>query len=185
MTVEIINNARTHVNTLDLLIDDDVLIGSKLPSALPTFLGSMQGEGLVGEEEQPESSRQEGAPEDLATFCSSEDQAMMQDCYSKIVEKLSLANHTMVLQVGGCTQLDFYTVSRTDFVPVSHWIHFCSYRLRERGYVRTSSIKNDTLYQTEQNNSIPQCVHVTCYISYGQKESHITRQFLMILNNHP
>lgn len=28
-----------------------------------------------------------------------EDQAMMQDCYSKIVEKLSAANPTMVLQV--------------------------------------------------------------------------------------
>ncbi|TKS92475.1 Serine/threonine-protein kinase SMG1 [Collichthys lucidus] len=73
--------------------------GSKLPSALPTFLGSMQGEGLVEEEEQPDSSRQEGAPEELATFCSSQDQAMMQDCYSKIVEKLSFANPTMVLQV--------------------------------------------------------------------------------------
>uniref|UniRef100_A0AAQ6IR98 non-specific serine/threonine protein kinase n=1 Tax=Anabas testudineus TaxID=64144 RepID=A0AAQ6IR98_ANATE len=71
--------------------------GSKLPSALPTFLGSMQGEGLGGEEEeQPESG---GAPEELANFCSSQDQAMMQDCYSKIVEKLSLANPTMVLQV--------------------------------------------------------------------------------------
>uniref|UniRef100_A0A665V5R4 non-specific serine/threonine protein kinase n=1 Tax=Echeneis naucrates TaxID=173247 RepID=A0A665V5R4_ECHNA len=74
--------------------------GSKLPSALPTFLGSMQGEGLGGEEEeQPGSGGQEGDAEDLSTFCSSQDQAMMQDCYSKIVEKLSLANPTMVLQV--------------------------------------------------------------------------------------
>nr|XP_046270775.1 serine/threonine-protein kinase SMG1 isoform X2 [Scatophagus argus] len=72
--------------------------GSKLPSALPTFLGSMQGEGLV-EEEQPDSSEQGGAPEELAAFYSSQDQAMMQDCYSKIVEKLSFANPTMVLQV--------------------------------------------------------------------------------------
>ncbi|KAM7372511.1 hypothetical protein PAMP_009675 [Pampus punctatissimus] len=73
--------------------------GNKLPSALPTFLGRMQGDGLGGdEEEQPESSGQEGASEELAT-CSSQDQAMMQDCYSKIVEKLSLANPTMVLQV--------------------------------------------------------------------------------------
>lgn len=72
-----------------------------MPAALPTFLGSMQAEGLVGEEEeQPESSGQGGAPEELATFCSSQDQAMMQDCYSKIVEKLSFANPTMVLQVG-------------------------------------------------------------------------------------
>ncbi|KAK1877563.1 Serine/threonine-protein kinase SMG1 [Dissostichus eleginoides] len=74
--------------------------GSKLPSALPTFLGSMQGEGLVGgEEEQAESGAQGEASEELSTFCSSQDQAMMQDCYSKIVEKLSLANPTMVLQV--------------------------------------------------------------------------------------
>lgn len=66
----------------------------------------MQGEGLVEEEEeQPDSSRQGGAPEELATFCSSQDQAMMQDCYSKIVEKLSFANPTMVLQVGCCRQL--------------------------------------------------------------------------------
>ncbi|KAG8006642.1 Serine/threonine-protein kinase SMG1, partial [Nibea albiflora] len=72
--------------------------GIKLPSALPTFLGNMQGEGLVEEEEQPDSSGQGGAPEELATFCSSQDQAMMQDCYSKIVEKLSFANPTMVLQ---------------------------------------------------------------------------------------
>ena len=65
----------------------------------------MQGDGLGGEDEdeQPDSSGQGGAPEELAT-CSSQDQAMMQDCYSKIVEKLSLANPTMVLQVGGCTQ---------------------------------------------------------------------------------
>ncbi|XP_035470486.2 serine/threonine-protein kinase SMG1 isoform X2 [Scophthalmus maximus] len=74
--------------------------GSKLPSALPSFLGSMQGEDLGGEEEdQPEEVGQGGAPEELVTFCSSQDQAMMQDCYSKIVEKLSLANPTMVIQV--------------------------------------------------------------------------------------
>ncbi|KAM9392172.1 serine/threonine-protein kinase SMG1 [Pholidichthys leucotaenia] len=72
--------------------------GSKLPSALPTFLGSMQGEDLVGEEEQLEGSGQVGLSEELAT-CSSQDQAMMQDCYSKIVDKLSVANPTMVLQV--------------------------------------------------------------------------------------
>ncbi|KAF7654424.1 hypothetical protein LDENG_00070090 [Lucifuga dentata] len=70
--------------------------GSKLPSALPTFLGNMQGEE---EEEELESEEQEGAPEELPALCSSQDQAMMQDCYSKIVEKLSLANPTMVLQV--------------------------------------------------------------------------------------
>lgn len=82
----------------------NVLTGSKLPSALPTFLGSMQGEGLGGEEEeQPENGGQEGAADELPTFCSSQDQAMMQDCYSKIVEKLSVANATMVLQVRGIT----------------------------------------------------------------------------------
>ncbi|XP_074552097.1 serine/threonine-protein kinase SMG1 isoform X2 [Halichoeres trimaculatus] len=74
--------------------------GSKLPSALPTFLGSMQAEGLRGEmEEQLDNCGQGEAPEELATFCFTQDQAMMQDCYSKIVEKLSFANPTMVLQV--------------------------------------------------------------------------------------
>ncbi|XP_071393422.1 serine/threonine-protein kinase SMG1 [Centroberyx affinis] len=74
--------------------------GSKLPPALPTFLDNMQGEGLGEEDdEQPESSGQGGATEELAALCSSQDQAMMHDCYSKIVEKLSSANPTMVLQV--------------------------------------------------------------------------------------
>lgn len=59
----------------------------------------MQEEGMV-EEEQTESSGQGGAPEELATFYSTQDQAMMQDCYSKIVEKLSIAKPAMVLQVG-------------------------------------------------------------------------------------
>ncbi|XP_077590470.1 serine/threonine-protein kinase SMG1 [Stigmatopora nigra] len=70
--------------------------GSKLPSALPTFLGSIQGEGLgeQEEEEQPEGGDKGDVAEEL-----SQDQAMMQDCYSKIVEKLSIANPTMVLQV--------------------------------------------------------------------------------------
>ncbi|XP_023140718.2 serine/threonine-protein kinase SMG1 isoform X2 [Amphiprion ocellaris] len=72
--------------------------GSKLPSGLPTFLGTMQREDLIGEDEQLESGLQGGPPEEMSTY-SSQDQAMMQDCYSKIVEKLSLANPTMVLQV--------------------------------------------------------------------------------------
>ncbi|XP_029946461.1 serine/threonine-protein kinase SMG1 isoform X1 [Salarias fasciatus] len=76
--------------------------GGKLPSALPSFLGSMQGEELGGEEEEEEEERleggEEGGPDELTT-CSSQDQAMMQDCYSKIVDKLSGANPTMVLQV--------------------------------------------------------------------------------------
>lgn len=83
-----------------------MLTGNKLPSALPTFLGSMQEEGMV--EEEPTESEQVGAPEELTTF-STQDQAMMQDCYSKIVEKLSVANPAMVLQVGG--SLDFYGIS--------------------------------------------------------------------------
>ncbi|XP_047215191.1 serine/threonine-protein kinase SMG1-like [Girardinichthys multiradiatus] len=76
--------------------------GSKMPPSLPAFLGSMQGEDLGGEEDDDEEGLQSakggGATEEMAT-CSSQDQAMMQDCYSKIVEKLSLANPTMVLQV--------------------------------------------------------------------------------------
>lgn len=80
-------------------LTEDVSTGAKMPPALPTFLGSMQEEDLAGEDEDPlESGAQAGASEELAT-CSSQDQAMMQDCYSKIVEKLSAANPTMVLQV--------------------------------------------------------------------------------------
>lgn len=76
------------------------LTGNQLPSALPTFLGSMQGEGMV-EEEQTDGNGQDGTPKaELATLYSTQDQAMMQDCYSKIVEKLSVANSAMVLQVG-------------------------------------------------------------------------------------
>lgn len=59
------------------------------------------GEEEEAEEEAPDSGEPGAAPEELATFYSSQDQAMMQDCYSKIVEKLSFANPTMVLQVGG------------------------------------------------------------------------------------
>ncbi|CAL9703653.1 unnamed protein product [Knipowitschia caucasica] len=70
--------------------------GEKLPSALPTFLGSMQSDGLgEEEEEQSDSSRVEASAE----LSCSPDQAMMHDCYSKIVEKLSQANPVMVLQV--------------------------------------------------------------------------------------
>ncbi|KAK1162804.1 serine/threonine-protein kinase SMG1-like [Acipenser oxyrinchus oxyrinchus] len=75
--------------------------GSKLPSALPTLLSSIQGEGLCGEESEGGSapaSQESNKGEELVP-CSSEDQAMMQDCYSKIVDKLSSANPTMVLQV--------------------------------------------------------------------------------------
>lgn len=73
---------------------------SKLPSALSPFLGAMPGEGLEGEEEHEDlpASRDSGGG-DLDALCSSLDQAMMHDCYSKIVEKLSSANPTMVVQV--------------------------------------------------------------------------------------
>ena len=60
---------------------------------------------VEGEEEpslptsQESGGGREGSGEDLAALCSSLDQAMMQDCYSKIVEKLASANPTMVVQV--------------------------------------------------------------------------------------
>ncbi|XP_030237319.1 serine/threonine-protein kinase SMG1 isoform X2 [Gadus morhua] len=76
--------------------------GGKLPSGLTPFLGVM---AVEGEEEpslptsQESSGGGEGSGEDLGALCSSLDQAMMQDCYSKIVEKLASANPTMVVQV--------------------------------------------------------------------------------------
>ncbi|XP_036378986.1 serine/threonine-protein kinase SMG1 [Megalops cyprinoides] len=75
--------------------------GSKLPSALPTFLSNIQGEALCGggSEAGSNPASQESSKGDELVLCSSEDQAMMQDCYSKIVEKLSSASPTMVLQV--------------------------------------------------------------------------------------
>lgn len=75
------------------------MTGNQLPPALPTFLGSMQGEGIV--EEHTDGNEHDGAPKaELPSLYSTQDQAMMQDCYSKIVEKLSVANPAMVLQVG-------------------------------------------------------------------------------------
>uniref|UniRef100_A0A8C2H6P3 Serine/threonine-protein kinase SMG1 n=1 Tax=Cyprinus carpio TaxID=7962 RepID=A0A8C2H6P3_CYPCA len=74
--------------------------GNKLPSSLPTLLGNMQGEALCGGESETGSgptSQESSRGEDM--MYSSEDQAMMQDCYGKIVDKLSSANPTMVLQV--------------------------------------------------------------------------------------
>lgn len=76
-------------------------LGNKLPSALPTFLGNIQGEVLCGsscEAGSAPASQESGKGHELG-LCSSEDQAMMQDCYSKIVDKLSSASPTMVLQV--------------------------------------------------------------------------------------
>ncbi|KAM6957377.1 serine/threonine-protein kinase SMG1 [Aplochiton taeniatus] len=76
--------------------------GNKLPSALPTFLDDMPGEALCGEGEEamgsePVSQESGGARGDEALY--NQDQAVMQDCYSKIVDTLSSANPTMVLQV--------------------------------------------------------------------------------------
>lgn len=77
------------------------LPGNKLPSSLPTLLGNMQGEALCGGESETGSgpTSQESSRGEEMVMYSSEDQAMMQDCYSKIVDKLSSANPTMVLQV--------------------------------------------------------------------------------------
>lgn len=64
------------------------------------MLGNIQGEELLGGEcdgGSPPAS-QESTKDDTKVGLN-EDQAMMQDCYSKIVEKLSTANPTMVLQV--------------------------------------------------------------------------------------
>ncbi|KAF2976767.1 hypothetical protein EK904_009294 [Melospiza melodia maxima] len=74
--------------------------GNKLPSAIPTLLGNIQGEELLGGEcdEGSAPASQESSKDDTKAGLN-EDQAMMQDCYSKIVEKLSAANPTMVLQV--------------------------------------------------------------------------------------
>ncbi|KAM4698242.1 serine/threonine-protein kinase SMG1 [Rhinophrynus dorsalis] len=71
--------------------------GTKLSSAIPTLLGNMQDDELLGDEGSPPAS-QENNQEEMKNGLN-EDQAMMQDCYSKIVDKLSSANPTMVLQV--------------------------------------------------------------------------------------
>ncbi|XP_053551228.1 serine/threonine-protein kinase SMG1 isoform X2 [Bombina bombina] len=74
--------------------------GTKLSSAIPTLLGNMQDDELLGgecEEESPPAS-QEISREDIKNGLN-EDKAMMHDCYSKIVDKLSSASPTMVLQV--------------------------------------------------------------------------------------
>ncbi|KAG2455286.1 SMG1 kinase, partial [Polypterus senegalus] len=75
--------------------------GGKLPSALPTLLSNIQGEAMCGGESEAGStpaSQESSKEEDLGPSYR-EDQAMMQDCYTKIVDKLSSANPTMVQQV--------------------------------------------------------------------------------------
>ncbi|XP_043946465.1 serine/threonine-protein kinase SMG1-like [Protopterus annectens] len=74
--------------------------GNKLSSAIPTLLGNIQEEALLDDEceEGSPPTSQDSFKDDLkAAF--NEDQAMMQDCYSKIVDTLSSASPTMVLQV--------------------------------------------------------------------------------------
>ncbi|XP_030068690.1 serine/threonine-protein kinase SMG1 isoform X3 [Microcaecilia unicolor] len=74
--------------------------GNKLSSAIPTLLGNIQGdELLVGECEGGSPLASQESNKDELKNGLNEDQAMMQDCYSKIVEKLSSANPTMVQQV--------------------------------------------------------------------------------------
>ncbi|XP_044160054.1 LOW QUALITY PROTEIN: serine/threonine-protein kinase SMG1 [Bufo gargarizans] len=74
--------------------------GTKLSSAIPTLLSNMQDDELMGGECDDESlpASQESNRDETKNGLS-EDQTMMQDCYSKIVEKLSSASPTMVLQV--------------------------------------------------------------------------------------
>lgn len=76
------------------------LIGNKFSSAIPTLLGNIQGEELlVSECEGGSAPASQDSNKDEPKSGLNEDQAMMQDCYSKIVDKLSSANPTMVLQV--------------------------------------------------------------------------------------
>lgn len=75
-------------------------VGNKFSSAIPTLLGNIQGEELLVSECEggsPPASQDSNKDEPKSGL--NEDQAMMQDCYSKIVDKLSSANPTMVLQV--------------------------------------------------------------------------------------
>uniref|UniRef100_A0A2K5Q9U5 Serine/threonine-protein kinase SMG1 n=1 Tax=Cebus imitator TaxID=2715852 RepID=A0A2K5Q9U5_CEBIM len=74
--------------------------GNKFSSAIPTLLGNIQGEELlVSECEGGSPPASQDSIKDEPKSGLNEDQAMMQDCYSKIVDKLSSANPTMVLQV--------------------------------------------------------------------------------------
>ncbi|KAG9477052.1 hypothetical protein GDO78_002442 [Eleutherodactylus coqui] len=74
--------------------------GTKLSSAIPTLLSNMQDDELMGAECDDGSlpASQESNKDEMKNGLN-EDQTMMQDCYSKIVEKLSSASPTMVLQV--------------------------------------------------------------------------------------
>lgn len=92
--------------TVANILSSDFHLGNKLPSAIPTLLGNIQGEELLGGEcdEGSTPASQESSKDDTKAGLN-EDQAMMQDCYSKIVEKLSAANPTMVLQVNNSNVL--------------------------------------------------------------------------------
>ncbi|XP_053326618.1 serine/threonine-protein kinase SMG1 [Spea bombifrons] len=75
--------------------------GTKLSSAIPTLFGNIQDDELMGGECDDGSlpASQESNRDEQPKNALNENQAMMQDCYSKIVDKLSSANPTMVLQV--------------------------------------------------------------------------------------
>ncbi|NXW02119.1 SMG1 kinase, partial [Fregetta grallaria] len=95
-TISLSSESQTSDNILTSVFN----LGNKLPSAIPTLLGNIQGEELLGGEcdgGSPSTSQESGKDDTKVGL--NEDQAMMQDCYSKIVEKLSAANPTMVLQV--------------------------------------------------------------------------------------
>lgn len=74
-------------------------VGNKFSSAIPTLLGNIQGEELLVSECEGSPPASQDSNKDEPKSGLNEDQAMMQDCYSKIVDKLSSANPTMVLQV--------------------------------------------------------------------------------------
>ncbi|EMP31535.1 Serine/threonine-protein kinase SMG1, partial [Chelonia mydas] len=76
------------------------IVGTISLSSESQSSGNIQGEELLGGECEggsPLASQESNKDEPKNGL--NEDQAMMQDCYSKIVEKLSTANPTMVLQV--------------------------------------------------------------------------------------
>jgi PI-3-kinase-related kinase SMG-1 len=86
--------------TVKIFLFSHFTIGNKFSSAIPTLLGNIQGEELlVSECEGGSPPASQDSNKDELKSGLNEDQAMMQDCYSKIVDKLSSANPTMVLQV--------------------------------------------------------------------------------------
>ena len=94
------NSMYAHERNSQCILFSHFIIGNKFSSAIPTLLGNIQGEELLVSECEggsPPASQDSNKDEPKSGL--NEDQAMMQDCYSKIVDKLSSANPTMVLQV--------------------------------------------------------------------------------------